>query len=245
MNFFRHLFNKPQWRSRLSFTLVELMAVMVVIAMLVGILLGTTGRLKRMSMDSLSKSQMQQIMLALETYSSDMGGYPVTPWDSPRMTYGTQPFPSPVGTRPYYYRSTLMVGGSNGTSGAGAYLGGVTIPCIVSNSAALYRAISGTYYKSKPTQSASIVIKDYDSSYSSTNMVYIDPYTTPWGYFNTKNPDWKIRQFNSAGYDLWTYGPYAFSYSFNCNPCGPTGSVAVSSASANPKNAMIANWLRQ
>ena len=245
MHFLPQSFYQSQRRSQAGFTLVELIAVVMVIAVLIGILLGITGRIKRKSMDSLSRSQMQQMMLALESYSNDMGTYPVTPCDSPRMTYGTQSFPSPVGTRPYMYRSMLMVGGTNGTSGTGAYLGGVTIPCIVSNSAALYRAINGKYYKSKFTQSASIAIKDYDSGNSSTNTVYVDPYTTPWGYFNTKNPDWKIRQFNPVGYDLWTYGPYAFSYSFNCGTCGPTGSVTVGSVSANPNNAMIANWGRQ
>ena len=244
MHFLPQSFYQSQRRSQAGFTLVELIAVVMVIAVLIGILLGITGRIKRKSMDSLSRSQMQQMMVALESYSNDMGTYPVTPCDSPRMTYGTQSFPSPVGTRPYMYRSMLMVGGTNGTSGTGAYLGGVTIPCIVSNSAALYRAINGKYYKSKFTQSASIAIKDYDSGNSSTNTVYVDPYTTPWGYFNTKNPDWKIRQFNPVGYDLWTYGPYAFSYSFNCGTCGPTGSVTVGSA-ANPINAMIANWGHQ
>lgn len=229
--------NQTSHFRRLSrgFTLIELLAVVVIMAILVAFFIGTAGYIKRRAMDSMSRSQMQAIMTALENYKGDRGYYPVSPCDSPRMTYGGMSYPSPIGTRPYYYHSA----GSNSL-----YLGHVTIPCVISNSAALYRALTPGYLKTKAGQETVILMMDYDTGFWSTNTVFVDPYTTPWGYFNTTDAGWKERQFNPVSFDLWSYGPYAFSYSFNCGPCGPTGSVAVSS-SANPKNAMIANWLIQ
>ena len=237
-----HKFYRPA--HRLAFTLIELMAVVLVIAMLVSIFLGVTVVVKRKAMEGLSKTQLHQLMLALESYRDDQGTYPITPCDSPRIMWRGAPYPSPLGLRPFNYQSSMTATGM-GPYGAGQYLGGVTIPCIVSNNAALRRAIDGKYCKATASQKAKITSLDNDTGSTLTNDVYVDPYMTPWGYFNTTNPNWKIRQFNAITYDLWSYGAMAFTYSSSCYPCGPTGSVTITSASANPKNSMLANWRMQ
>jgi len=61
-----------------SFTLVELLAVIVVILVLAGITLGITSYVRKSLAISTAKAQIAAMSTALEMYKSDMGYYPPT-----------------------------------------------------------------------------------------------------------------------------------------------------------------------
>ena len=59
------------------FTLVELMAVIAIIAILAGIVLGGLSFASRKSMEAQTIARMEQFQLALENFHKDYGYYPV------------------------------------------------------------------------------------------------------------------------------------------------------------------------
>jgi len=61
-----------------AFTLIELMAVVLVILVLAAIAFGVTGYVKRRVAISVAKAQIATLEAALETYKSDWGYYPRT-----------------------------------------------------------------------------------------------------------------------------------------------------------------------
>jgi len=65
-------------RQRCGFTLVELMAVTVVIAVLVGIILGTTKAINRQSSYAQARNEMVTVALAIDRFRSDNGRYPTS-----------------------------------------------------------------------------------------------------------------------------------------------------------------------
>jgi len=64
--------------QRRGFTLVELMAVTVVIAVLVGIILGTTKAINRQSSYAQARNEMTALALAIDRFHSDTGRYPTS-----------------------------------------------------------------------------------------------------------------------------------------------------------------------
>jgi general secretion pathway protein G len=69
----------PQSRwvgSRAGFTLVELMAVILVIAVLAGLVLGISGLATRKAADGRARTDLQVLRNALEEYRIDYGSYP-------------------------------------------------------------------------------------------------------------------------------------------------------------------------
>src|ERR1043165_6366561 len=73
--------------SRISspaFTLVELLAVMAIILLLAGMIIGIGSYMSRKSLESKARSQLHQLNLALELYKNDWGAFPVTLYDWPR-----------------------------------------------------------------------------------------------------------------------------------------------------------------
>ena len=62
----------------LAFTLIELLAVIVIIAVLVGLVLGLAGSVQKRMNVGTTKSTIAAIAMALESYRSDWGQYPVT-----------------------------------------------------------------------------------------------------------------------------------------------------------------------
>ena len=70
----------PNLQSSRAFTLVELMAVIVVICVLVGALIGVAKYANRQIGITRVKAQMAALQLALEAYKADMGYYPASTW---------------------------------------------------------------------------------------------------------------------------------------------------------------------
>jgi len=67
-------------KSCRAFTLVELMAVIVVICVLIGALIGVAKYTNRQIGVTRAKAQMAALQLALEAYKADMGYYPSSTW---------------------------------------------------------------------------------------------------------------------------------------------------------------------
>lgn len=65
-------------RGHAAFTLVELMAVIAIIAILAGLIIGGIGFAKNREATSKAKVQMGRISTALEEYKLAMGGYPAS-----------------------------------------------------------------------------------------------------------------------------------------------------------------------
>jgi len=63
-----------------AFTLVELMAVIVVICILIGALIGVAKYANRQFGVTRAKTQMAALQMALEAYKTDVGYYPVSTW---------------------------------------------------------------------------------------------------------------------------------------------------------------------
>lgn len=212
---------KHNTSQRHGFTLVELLAVVTVVAILTGLILATTAYVKRKMFDLTTKTQMQAIIQGLELYKADWGYFPVTPFNWPRVSIKYHDY---IGDKPYSYRSSYT---NTGTVLANR-------PMYLSNSLALYRALmtKPNYYpKTNATNIANITILDNDNGYTTNFNVIIDSYGNPWGYFNTVNDAWRPNQFNQASFDLWSCGAMTFSYYWI-------------QSNFNPANA-ICNWLTQ
>ena len=61
-----------------AFTLIELLAVMLVIALLAGIMIGVAGYVQKTMAVSVTKGQIAAMKMALESYKADFGYYPPT-----------------------------------------------------------------------------------------------------------------------------------------------------------------------
>ena len=61
-----------------AFTLIELLAVMMVILLLAGIMIGVAGYVQKTMAVSVTKGQMAAMKMALESYKADFGYYPPT-----------------------------------------------------------------------------------------------------------------------------------------------------------------------
>ena len=60
-----------------AFTLIEMMAVMVIIALLAGIVIGTAGYIQRKAATARAEAEIHAMEMALESYKNDNGGYPI------------------------------------------------------------------------------------------------------------------------------------------------------------------------
>ena len=73
---------------RQHFTLIELLAVITIIAVLAGIVIGVSNLAGTKAALGKCKSQMQQIELALEQYKSEYGYFPQTDGDKEKLKGG-------------------------------------------------------------------------------------------------------------------------------------------------------------
>ena len=61
-----------------SFTLIELLAVVMVILILAGIMFGVAGYVQQKMQTAVARTQIAAMSAALESYKADWGYYPVT-----------------------------------------------------------------------------------------------------------------------------------------------------------------------
>jgi prepilin-type N-terminal cleavage/methylation domain-containing protein len=69
-------------RKKTGFTMVELLAVLGIIALLVGLLLPALSTVRNMAKETKQKAQFTSIELALTTFKNDYGDYPPSSWSS-------------------------------------------------------------------------------------------------------------------------------------------------------------------
>lgn len=67
-----------------SFTLIELLAVVGIIVLIAGLVIGTASYSNRKARESKTKSQLHQLTIALDLYKNDWGWYPITFSNAPR-----------------------------------------------------------------------------------------------------------------------------------------------------------------
>src|SRR5690348_1868141 len=71
------------FQTQSSFTLIELLAVIVIIVLLAGIIVATARYMAEKQLRAKAESQLHQISLCLELYKNDQGYYPISPYDWP------------------------------------------------------------------------------------------------------------------------------------------------------------------
>ena len=141
-----------------AFTLIELLAVITIIILLAGIIIGTATYANRKSLESKTKSQLHQISMALELYNRDWGYYPGSPMDEARY---------------YTISHTCDIATSN--NNASLYR------------ALTNRDSTGAVYlemKSDMVQSV-VIVTGVLTTYVGNAM--IDPYGNLWGYYNGRS----------------------------------------------------------
>jgi general secretion pathway protein G len=110
------------YKLKSGFTIIELLVVMVILAVLVSVGLGSYISSQTKSRDARRKTDLQNIARALEIYYNDQGGYPVSsgnagiagqPWgdpfvdpDNPSETVYMNVLPADPSDGAYYYDST-------------------------------------------------------------------------------------------------------------------------------------------
>ena len=75
-------------KRRKKFTLIELLAVITIIAVLAGIVIGVSNLASTKAARGKCKSQMQQIELALEQYKDEYGYFPQTDGNTEKLKGG-------------------------------------------------------------------------------------------------------------------------------------------------------------
>jgi len=217
-----------------GFTLVELLAVMVVILVLAGILIGVNAYVQRRMQVMTAKSQLNALATALEAYKSDWGYYPRT--FAPRISNMGD---AEAQNNWLLYRALTGVGGRTylrSTAGFQARL----------------NTVFGTNYLTGLTTNTVL--------FSGTN--WFDPFGKPYNYYNSPRTTFAVSnnvystqwgtnsgfavggQVNVTSYDLFSYGPDHITYvpgaSTNWFPPGNNGKpFCATSAAANDD---IANW---
>jgi prepilin-type N-terminal cleavage/methylation domain-containing protein len=172
-----------------SFTLVELLTVMAIIAILLGILLAAMSGVMRTASRDRARAEIQAMSAALESYKSDNGIYPIV---------------SAGG-----FGSISDYTTASPTTPAGQYQ---------ASSAFLYEQLTGTTnYGDLPlTGSGTKVYMTFksgqlgnDTSGAAGSPIYIrDPFGNSYGYYSTTNgAPQSVAPNNGAGFfDLWSTG---------------------------------------
>jgi type II secretory pathway pseudopilin PulG len=174
---------KPSRRPN-SFTIIELLTVMAIIAILLGILLAALSGVMRTASRDRARAEIQAMSSALESYKADNGTYPT---------------PTPAGT--LFFNSTNDYTADSPTG-----------PSYQSSSALLYQQLTGTTnYGDLPlTATGTKVYMTFKSSQvgndtpGGVNLYVRDPFGNSYGYntgSSTAPPN------NGYGFfDLWSTG---------------------------------------
>lgn len=179
------------FHSSSAFTLIELLAVIGIIALIAGLIVATAGYANRKSLRSKTEAQLKQIELALELYKNEEGYYPITPDDVQRV---------------YGISHTNHVGASNNVLRLYTAITG-------------YSVTNGPPNTPERTSYFPEIKTEMIQKVGATNYL-VDPYGNIWGYFSApKNAAFKTNQYNPRTYDLWSFGltPSEPTNSLICN----------------------------
>lgn len=98
----------PRVRSCAAFTLMELMVVILVIAILVGLTIGTLGYVNRKGAESRAQAEVAALSAAIDSYKIEVGSYPAQADLFAELTgQGT------VNTNKVYFEPTPSMGTNN------------------------------------------------------------------------------------------------------------------------------------
>lgn len=150
---------------------------MAILSLLAGLILGTTAYARRKALETKTRSQLQQIALALDMYKNDYGVFPITPADAPKTNKIAHVF---------------NAGTTNNSLVLYSLLTGYAVTDGPPN------ASTGKNYYPE--------LKNHQLQRTDGTNYLVDPYRNVWGYFNTTNNAWKANQFNQRTYDLWSFG---------------------------------------
>src|SRR5437879_3124121 len=93
--------NKVSRKSKMGFTLVELLVVIGIIALLISILLPTLGRARRAANTVACAANLRSILQAVQMYASqNNGSIPGSPWTTARGLYKDMASGTLVSTNP-------------------------------------------------------------------------------------------------------------------------------------------------
>ncbi len=172
-----------------SFTLVELLTVMAIIAILAALTIGAASGVMAHAARNRASSEIEAMKSALDSYKIDNGAYPVG-------TTAAQPAPSSLlgpGTAPAAYPLDPVV---------------VNLAAYQSASGALFQALAGTpNYTVAPAKSYMNFKLNQVGSPTVTPSYVKDPWNNPYGYSTgdaTVTPETQYPNNGINSYDLWT-----------------------------------------
>ena len=208
-------------RSIIAFTLVELLAVVAIIAILAGLVLGGSVYAKRKAMVSTTKAQLVTLENAIEAYKNDFGMYPTSSLSRP-STIGDRHNDAGNGGAWFGSDSMNPFDNINFPQWTSSFITQtITNYFLVQNNWLLYQQLVGTgkgtngYYTIKPNQ----VISSIQNQYVASPIVLLaDPYGTPWGYYYCMISPANTAQVNQATFDLWSYGQDKASFGNASDP---------------------------
>ena len=192
--------------GRAGFTLVELLAVVVVILVLASIMVGVTGYVQKSMAISTTRAQLAAIQAALEMYKADWGFYPPT---GPGRISNT-------GVKESSNNATLFFALSPANSSGNTNC--ATTNCIYT----IVRQGRKTYLRFPAAQIQT------NSTTALPNIC--DPWGTPFNYYCSPNTPYAVLnnypdpvtgtntgyaaggQVNGLTYDLFSYGPDRLTY---------------------------------
>ena len=172
--------------GNIGFTLIEILAVILILMLLVGIILSTAGHVQKKMGIAATKAQIAAIGMALEAYKSDWGYYPKT---NPERISANGLKES---TNNWYLYQALA-----GTcSGCNKRYMNIPTNWVRTTVATLLPNICDSW--GTPL--------NYYNSPTTTNFVFNDPVSISVSGYAAG------RQVNVAEYDLFSYGPDKFTY---------------------------------
>ena len=184
----------PQPQRNSGFTLVELLAVAIVILLLTGLMIGVAGYVQKKMAVTATKAQITALSTALESYKADWGYYPPT---APARISATGIAEST--------NNWILYRALSGAGGGKKYLRFAASQLRVSI------ASGGTNYTA--TGGLTNIVDPWGTSFN----YYCSPTTPftnmqPCGVGLTLNVGYTLGgQANAGSFDLWSYGPDHFT----------------------------------
>ena len=232
--------------ERGAFTLIELLAVMVVIMMLVGTVIALSTFVRQQVARYSARTQIAAIATALEVYKADWGYYPRT---GPERL-------SSDGVKEATNNCTLLnaLCPSNPAAGRKTYLRFQA--AVIRTNPAPY-VCSSTNFQISAGVSSNVILVTVPNIF--------DPWGSPYVYYNSPSTTFAISnnvrilntmkngytvggQFKPSSYDLFSFGPDMVTYIPGATVSGgATGYqpwLPVNWASTNSANDDITNWSR-
>lgn len=170
-----------------AFTLVELLAVVLVIAVLSALGMGVFSIAQRRAAATRCRSEMQVIMSGIEVFKLDNGLYPTT--TTARVGANITFFPDATLTTNNFMLYQQLV-----PSGGRPYV---------------------QFKASQLLSPGRYSIGSITNYVLSNSTVVIDAYYVQYGYFNPVGPS--VAKSNLVAYDFWSWGPTANSCALNAD----------------------------